>query len=403
MGSKKYDFDTIHNRQKTNAMSTDGFREYLFADEPNLNLNCPDDELIRMWVADMEFGTAPEIIEALQKRLEHPIFGYSQVTDPKFAEAFFNWTKTRYGWAFEKEHLLFSKGVVPALFSLIELIMKPDEKILIMTPSYAFFKHAADANGTELVYSKLIYDNGFYTMNFEDIRKKAADEKVTLCIFCNPHNPTGRVWTENELKQFGEICLKNKVMIISDEIHCDLIRANKKFTPLAKLFPETDQIITTMSSSKTFNLAGFMFANLIIPNDALRENWQQSNFPIDNPLSIVAAQAAYSSGHAWLEELSIYLDENFEFLRDFLAEHLPDSVFTISESTYLAWVNVGAYFQKDENLTLFFANNAGVLLEGGNMFVDNSDGFIRLNLACPRATLEVGLKKIEKAILERNQ
>ena len=394
----KYDFDQIIDRRNTNAMSIEGFREYLFDENDQLDFPCADDEFISMWIADMEFASPPEISAALKKRIDHGIFGYSQIFDPKYKSSFLNWTKTRYDWSFEPEHLVTSKGVIPALFSLIEYICLPDEKVLIVTPSYAFFKHAADYNNRELVTSDLLCEAGHYDLDFDDLQKKAADEKVKLCIFCSPHNPTGRVWKEEELKRLGKICLENNVMIISDEIHCDLLRSGKKFTPLAKLFPESDQIITTMAPSKTFNLAGFMLANIIIPNDDLRKTWKEKQLPIDNPLSIVAAQTAYSEGQSWLSELTIYLDENFIFLQKYLQEKLPKAIFQIPDSTYLAWVDVSAYFEKNENLTLFFANQAGVLLEGGNMFVANSDGYIRLNLACPRARLKEGLNRISKAI-----
>ncbi|MFK7771687.1 MAG: MalY/PatB family protein [Saprospiraceae bacterium] len=397
----KYNFDEIINRQGTNAMSTDGFREYLFEDSDELDLPCEKEDLISMWIADMEFGTAPEIIKGIQERLSQRILGYSQIFDPKYAEAFLNWTKSRYDWTFEEEHLVTSPGVVPALFDLIPYICQPDEQLLIMTPSYAFFKHCADYNKIEMVTSDLICEDGYYSIDFEDFRKKAAEEKVTLTILCSPHNPTGRVWTATELKKIGEICLENSVTIIADEIHCDLLRKEKTFVPIAKLFPDTDQIITCMSPSKTFNLAGLQFANIIIPNNELREMWNHHHLPLDNPLSIAAAQAAYADGQDWLDELSDYLDDNFIFLEKFLLEYLPKAKFNISEATYLAWINVGSYFPKEENLTLFFANKAGVLLEGGNMFVANSDGYIRLNLACPRARLEEGLEKISKAILSR--
>lgn len=394
----KYDFDKIIDRRNTNAMSVEGFREYLFDENDPLDFPCADDEFISMWIADMEFAAPPEISAALKKRIDHGIFGYSQIFDPKYKSSFLHWTETRYNWSFDREHLVTSKGVIPALFDLIDYICQPDEKILIVTPSYAFFKHAADHNNRELVTSDLICEAGHYDLDFDDLQKKAADKKVKLCIFCSPHNPTGRVWTDDELIKFGKICLENNVMIISDEIHCDLLRSEKKFTPLAKLFPKSDQIITCMAPSKTFNLAGFMLANIIIPNDELRKTWKEKQLPIDNPLSIVAAQTAYSEGQNWLSELTKYLDDNFIFLEKFLQDNLPKAIFHIPDSTYLAWVNVGAYFQKNENLTLFFANQAGVLLEGGNMFVKNSDGYIRLNLACPRARLEEGLNRILKAI-----
>lgn len=395
-----HNFNKVINRKNTNAMSLLGFREYLFGETEGLKLPCPDDELISMWIADMEFATAPTIVEALQKRVAHPIYGYTQTFDPAYKNAFLNWTQREYDWTFDLDHLVTSKGVIPALFALIEYICKADEKILIMTPSYAFFKHAADFNGLELVTSDLVLKDGDYQIDFDDLRQKAEDEKVKLCIFCSPHNPTGRVWRDDELEKFAKICLENEVQIISDEIHCDLLRVGAKFTPLAKLFPDSDQIITCMAPSKTFNLAGFSFANIIIPNEVLRARWKERHLPIDNPLSIVAAQAAYETGAEWLGDLKIYLDENFSFLESYLQKHLPKAVFKRPGATYFAWINISAYFSLEENLTLFFANRAGVLLEGGNMFVSNSDGCIRLNLACPRVRLEEGLERIVKSLLE---
>jgi len=269
-----------------------------------------------------------------------------------------------------------------------------------MTPSYGFFKHAADGNNTELVVSDLLCEEGYYTMNFNDLEIKAKDEKVTLCLFCNPHNPTGRVWNEYELKQFAQICMDNGVTIVSDEIHCDLLRKGQAFTPLAKLYPD-ENIITCMAPSKTFNLAGLMFANLIIPDNDLRQKWLDNNFPIINPLSLAGAQAAYSEGQNWLNALSDYLDKNFKFLDQFLRENLPNAIYQESESTYLAWVNLSAYFGREQNLTEFFAQKAGVLLEGGDMFVGNADGCIRLNLACTKVKLKEGLNRLLEAIHTR--
>jgi len=394
----KYDFDKMIDRQNTNAMSLGGYRNYLFGGSDAFDSDFADDELIPMWIADMEFASPPEVAEAVKNRADHGIFGYSQIFDPGFKQAFLNWSKYHYGWEFDTEHMVTSHGVIPALFALVEHICAPDEKVLIMTPSYAFFKLATEGGGRELVTSDLIYEDGNYTIDFEDFRTKAEDEKVTLTIFCSPHNPTGRIWTDHELRMFGQICLENNVMIISDEIHCDLLRTRNTFSPLARLFPESDQIITCMAPSKTFNMAGFMIANIIIPNDDLRTLWKKTQIPIDNPLSIVAAQAAYSHGHVWLSELREYLDGNFEFLRNYLTQHLPKAIFKIPQATYLAWVDVGTYLPHEENLTLFFANKAGVLLEGANMFVANGAGHIRLNLACPRIRLERGLQRITKAI-----
>lgn len=394
----KFNFDEIIDRRQTNAMSLGGYHDYLFEGSDAFDSDFKNEDLIPMWIADMEFKCPPAVVEAVQERTNHGIFGYSQIFDPQFKKAFLNWSKAYYDWEFNPSHLMTSHGVIPALFSLVKYICATDEKVLIMTPSYAFFKLATEGGNRQLVTSDLLYSEGNYAIDFEDIRRKAEDEKVTLCIFCNPHNPTGRVWTDGELLQFGEICLENNVMVISDEIHCDLLRTGKTFTPLARLFPESDQIITCMAPSKTFNMAGFMIANIIIPNDEVRSIWQQKEIPIDNPLSIAAAQAAYSEGHEWLSELKEYLDGNFEFLKNYLSQNLPKAIFKTPDATYLAWVNVSAYLPDENNLTLFFANKAGVLLEGDTMFVANGDGHIRLNLACPRARLKEGLDRITRAI-----
>lgn len=399
----KYNFDEIIDRKGTNAMNTDGFRDYIFHAPPTMKFSFEDDEFIRMWVADMEFATPPEIIEAIKERLDRRIFGYTKVFDPEYYKAFSGWTKHHYDWTFEKEHLVTSPGIIPALYELVEYICKPDEKVLILTPSYAFFKYAADYNKIELVTSNLIVNDGYYTIDFDDLENKAKDEKVSLCIFCNPHNPSGRVWTPEELKKVGDICLKNNLWIISDEIHCDLLRNNQKHTPLAKLYPESDRIITCMAPSKTFNMAGLMFSNVIIPNEKLRAIWLDRHYAFENPLSITAAQEAYTHGYEWLRQLKNYLDDNFLFTKNYLEKHLPKAIFRISEATYLAWVNISAYLENEENLPLFFANKAGVLLEGGNMFVANSDGYIRLNLACPRSVLEEGLKRICKVLINNPQ
>ncbi len=394
----KYNFDKIINRHGTNAMSVEGFRDYLFGDNPDIKCACADADLVSMWIADMDFAIAPEIINAIKQRLDQQILGYTQLSGDRYTQAFLNWTKSRYQFDFNPQHLVNSSGVVPALFDLLNYLCKPDEKVLIHTPSYGFFKHAIEGNNLGLVCSKLISDKGHYRIDFDDFEQKARDEKVTVFILCNPHNPTGRVWNREELRRLATLCFKNNVTVIADEIHCDLLRKEQTFTPLATLFPDSDKIITCMAASKTFNLAGLMFANLIIPNDELREKWQQEHFPIVNPLSLVGVQAAYEKGGDWLLALTEYLDNNFDYLDSYLKQNLPKAIFQISQSTYLAWVNISAYFGKDINLTEFFARKAGVLLEGGDMFAGNADGCIRLNLACPLSKLKDGLEKISHAI-----
>lgn len=393
-----YNFDEIIDRRHTNAMNTDGFRDYIFHADETMTFPYRDEEFIRMWVADMEFATPDVVIAGMRERLDKRIFGYTRVFEHSYYEAFSGWCRRRYGWSFDKEELVMSNGVIPALYELVEYICKPDEKVLFLTPSYAYFKYAADFNKRDYVCSDLICEDGRYVVDFADLEKKAAEEKTTLFIFCNPHNPSGRVWTEDELERIGGIIRRNGLWVISDEIHCDLLRRDRKHIPLGKVMPDYKRLITCMAPSKTFNLAGLMISNIMIRDEGLRGIWLSRHYNFDNPLSIAAAQAAYEKGEAWLEELCAYLDENFRFTGAYLAEHLPGAGYRISEATYLAWVDLNRYFAPDEHLPLFFAYKAGVLLEGGNMFVQNSDGFIRLNLACPRSVLAEGLRRICEAV-----
>ena len=356
------------------------------------------DAILKKMVADMEFATPDVVIDGMRERLDKRIFGYTRVFEKSYYEAFSAWCQRRYGWTFDRKELVMSNGIIPALYEMVEYICKPDEKVLFLTPSYAYFKYAADFSKRGYVCSDLHDEDGYYTIDFDDLAKKAADEKTTLFILCNPHNPSGRIWTEEELKKMAEIIEKNNMWVISDEIHCDLIRCDKKHIPMGKVMPDYKRLITCMAPSKTFNLAGMMISNVIIRDEGLKEIWLGRHYNFDNPLSIAAAQAAYEKGEPWLEELRAYLDENFRFTGEYLKEHLPKAKYRVSEATYLAWVDLNAYFEPDEHLPLFFAYKAGVLLEGGNMFVQNSDGFIRLNLACPKATLAEGLRRICEAV-----
>lgn len=401
--AKSYNFDEIIDRTGTNAMNTDGFRQYIFNATSEMTFPFKDEEMIRMWIADMDFATPPEILDAVKQRLDRRIMGYSQIFDPAYYEAVASWMGRYYDWSFPKEHLETSNGIIPALYELVEYICQPDEKVLILTPSYGFFKSAADHNQLELVCSDMINEQGHYTIDFEDFEAKARDEKVRVCIFCNPHNPSGRIWSTEELKRVGEICLSNDVWIISDEIHCDLLRTGKTHTPLAKLFPDTDRIVTCMSPSKTFNMAGLMFSNVIIANKGLRDIWQARHYGFKNPLSIAATQAAYEHGDAWLRQLKLYLDDNFAYVDEYVRQHLPLAVFHIPDATYLAWIDITPYAPKDVSLPLFFAEQAGVLLEDGGMFVANGEGCIRLNLACPRSILKEGLSRISRVLVKQQE
>lgn len=392
----KYNFDEHIDRWNTNALNTDGFRQYIFNGDSSMKFPYADEEFIRMWVADMEFATPECILDGIRERLSRRIFGYTRLYDSTYYNAFSGWTKKCYGWVPKQEDLFTSHGIIPALYELTGYICSPGNKVLMLTPSYAYFRNAAQYNGIDYVCSDLVdrEHNGYYEIDFADFERKAQDPAVNLCIFCNPHNPSGRIWTEEELSRAAEICFTNHVMIITDEIHCDLVRTGLSYTPMAKLYPDSDQIITCMAPSKTFNMAGLQFSSVIIPNEKVREFWRARHNMDVNPLSLAAATAAYKKGYDWLQELKLYLDQNFIFTEQYLKKFLPKAVFRIPETTYLGWVDIGAYISKDENIPLLFATQAGVLLEGGNMFVQNSDTYIRLNLACPRDVLEEGLKRI---------
>lgn len=398
---KKYNFDEIIDRKNTNALNTDGFRSYIFGvsdDDDSIEFPYEDDEFIRMWVADMEFATPDCVLNKIQERLDRRILGYTRLFSDDYYNAFRSWCERRYDWSFEKEELLTSNGVIPALYDLTGHILEKDEKLLFLTPSYAYFQYSADANGNEAVYSDLVNNDGYFEIDFEDFADKAADEKTKLLIFCNPHNPTGRVWKQEELERLAKIIEENDLWVISDEIHCDLLRRGQKHIPLGKVMPDYDKLITCMAISKTFNTAGLMFSNVIIRDEKLRDKWNENRINFENPLSIAGAMGAYESGEEWLEELTDYLDNNFKITEEFLKENLPKSKFRISEATYLAWVDLSEYFNPDENLSDFFANKAGVLLESGNMFVQNGDSFIRLNLAMPKSIIMEGLDRISEAI-----
>ena len=396
-----YNFDEIIDRRETNAMNVEGYKGYLFGDADTSDLE-DHDELIRMWVADMDFATPDVVLDAIKDRLDKKILGYTNLFGTDYYDAFVSWTERRFGYTFPQDHLVFSHGIVAGLIELVSYICDEDDKALILTPSYGPFKMACDKNHIETVYSPMINHNGYYEIDFEDVRKKVETENIKLCIFANPHNPTGRVWSEDELKQFGQIMADNDVWIISDEIHCDIKRAGQTHIPFAKAVPDYDKIVTAMSQSKAFNKAGLMFSNIIIPNRRLLKTWKLHHFSSENPLSIVATQAAYEKGEDWLAAMNDYLDDNFKYLANFLEQELPHAEFKIPEATYLAWVDLSYYIKEkeiNEPIAKYFIKHAGVIIEGQEQFVHNAEGHIRINIAIPREVMKKGLQKIKDALV----
>lgn len=390
-----WNFDRIIDRRNTQCLSIEACRGHM-------DIPYSDEEIVRMWVADMDFAAPDCVLQALHARVDHGIFGYTEMFGDALPHAFAAWCERMYGWRFPQEQLCTSHGIVPALFDLIRLRCKPGEKALFFTPSYGPFRRAAVDTGHEYVCSDLIRgEDGVFRIDFDDFAAKAADPAVTVCILCNPHNPTGRIWTDDELRRIGEICLENGLLILSDEIHCDLLRSGRTHTPLAKLFPDSERIVTCMAPSKTFNIAGLQFSTIVIPDPELRAAWKKTHTEGENPFSLTAAQAAYSDGgYAWLMALREYIDGNFAFTADYFAAHAPKVRFQIPESTYLAWVDVSAYTGPQTELRRLFAERAGVIVNDGSMFVRNAEGFLRLNLACPRAIVEKGLSRICRVLNE---
>lgn len=399
-----YDFDEIIDRKHTNALNTDGFRGYIFHDfEGKKTFPFKDDEFVRMWIADMEFAMCPAIIQAIKDRADKRIIGYSQVFEPEFFQAYNSWCEKMYGWTYPKEEICFSLGIIPALYTLVDLLLGDYDYAIINTPAYGYFQHPIDERHKHAIHNKLKCDaQGNWTIDFDALEKDASNPFAKLLIWCNPQNPTGRVWTEEELRKVAAIVEKHNLWIISDEIHCDLLRQGVKHIPMAKIMPEYKKLITCTSVSKAFNMAGMMFAEIIIRDKGLRDLYigTTNAYAMNvNPLSIAAHQAAYEHGSEWLDQLKTYLDGNFQFVKDTLDRELPDITFQIPQATYLAWVNMNPYLGDVEDIPDFMANKAGVLLEGGDaLFVDNAKGYIRLNLAMPRVIVDKGLQRIVKAV-----
>ena len=402
-----YNFDQVIDRFHTNSLNTDGFRGYIFKAGPEKVFPYKDEEFIRMWVADMEFAVAPEIQAALHARIDRQIFGYTGIYDDEYYKIFSKWCQDRYDWTFAKEELCYSPGIIPALYQITELLCLPEEKTILNTPAYAFFVHTATYAGVDVLHSPLIRnEKGEYSLDFENFEAQCAHPQAKLVFWCNPQNPTGRMWTEDELTRIAEIVRKYNLWIVSDEIHCDLIRCDKKHIPMAKVMPDYPKLITCMAPTKTFNLAGLPFSNIIIRDPVLRERFKARDKlnQMVNCMSLTAACAAYEKGGEWHEALKRYLDGNFAFLKAFLEEKMPEAVMTISEATYLAWVDLSKVIPDVEDMADFFANEAGVLLEGGNgMFVGYAEGYVRLNLAMPRSVLQEGLKRMAEAVYRHRE
>lgn len=384
----KYDFDEIIDRTGTNSIKLEaGVR---------INPYLPK-EHIPLWVADMDFSCAPEILAAMHARLERRILGYTDLgADTKDCAA--RWMNRRYGWNAHADEIVFSAGIVAALYAAVVRLTSPGDEVCFLTPAYQPFDKAVRLQERVPLYSRMIEKDGYWTIDFDDLKDKLGRASCKLFFHCDPQNPTGRVFTEDELRKIGELCFTNDVFIVSDEIHADLTRAGKTHIPLAKLFPNEKRIITCTSPSKSFNIAGNNHAHLFIPDEQLRRAWTK-NYYNGHPTAFSndAVIGAYDRSEDWLEELRVYLDESFSVMQTMLGERLPKANFLISEGTYLAWVDLSGYGLSEQELKKRISE-AGVFVQFGEDFVDHADCHMRVNIACPRSILLEGLDRICRAL-----
>ena len=358
--------------------------------------------LLPMWVADMDFRTPQAVIDALKARAEHGIFGYTHPAD-RYYDAVIKWMQRRYGRSVQEEWIVLTPGVVPAIHMMVQTFLQPGDKVLVQRPVYYPFFMAAENNGCEIVSNSLVLENGRYTMDFDDLAVKAADPGVKMAILCSPHNPIGRVWTKDELTRFGEICLENDVLVIADEIHCDLIYEGCEFTTFANISDEFAQkSIVCTAPSKTFNLAGLKTSNIIIPDQEMREKFdrtlQSSGVWGTNAFGVVATEAAYNHGEPWLAAAMAYIEGNYHFMVEYLAQNLPQLKVIQPEGTYLAWVDCRALELDAETRKTLMMDQAKVYLDEGELFGPEGEGFERFNLACPRSILAEALERIKTAV-----
>lgn len=385
-----YNFDECIIRRKTASYKWD---------------SANDDNVLPMWVADMDFRTAPPIIEALQRRVSHGIFGYTRVPD-SYYDAVIGWMKRRHGWTVRKEDIIYTTGVVPALSAIIKAMTQPGDKVLVQTPVYNCFFSSIRNNGCELVENRLRFDGNTYHIDFDDLESKAADPQVKLMILCSPHNPAGRVWTREELTHIGEICLRNDVFVLSDEIHCDLVFPGRKHIPFASLAEEFAQhSATCMSPSKSFNLAGLQIANIFAANSAIRRRIDRAiniNEVCDvNPFGVVGLTASYNEAEEWLEQLLQYIRENYLKLKEFCSNNLPEFPVADLEGTYLAWMDCTALHMMSDQLEEALKTETGLWINSGRMYGEAGEGFMRWNLACPSVRMMDGLQRFERFVRKR--
>lgn len=385
----KYDFDKTIDRRATNSYKWDSAPE----------------GVLPMWVADMDFRTAPAIIDALQKRVAHGIFGYTRVPDAYY-DAVTSWFSRRHGWDIDREWIIYTSGVVPAVSAVIKALTVPGDKVIVQTPVYNCFFSSIRNNGCEIVSNPLCRTADTYEMDFDALERCAADPRTKVMLLCNPHNPAGRVWTPDELTRLGNICLRNGVTVVADEIHCELVYQGFKYTPFASLSDAfLHRSVTCVSPSKAFNIAGLQIANIVAFDNDLRSRIDKAiniNEVCDvNPFGVAATIAAYNEGEEWLNQLVDYLHGNYEAMAEFCRRELPEFPITRLEGTYLVWMDCSSLGMPSDALEHALLDDARLWLNAGTMYGAEGEGYMRWNIACPRSVMLDGLNRFLNFVRSR--
>ncbi|MGD0780688.1 MAG: MalY/PatB family protein [Dehalococcoidales bacterium] len=392
----KYNFDQVHSRRNTNCAKWDAVKA-IFGSE----------DVIPMWVADMDFPTAQPIVEALKKRAEHPFYGYTQAGSNTI-KAVVDRMKRKFNWKIKPEWVVFTSGVIPAINAAIKSLTHPGDEIILQEPVYYPFFSSVKSNGCQIVTNQLKLHNGQYEMDFADLESKFSppggmhfgSSRIRAIVLCNPHNPIGRVWGREDLVKLGKIIIGHGAVVISDEIHCELLFKGNKHTPFASISKEFEQnSIVCMAPSKTFNLAGLSASSIIIPNKKLRDGFREAGVGHGiNLFGFTALEAAYRYGDEWLEQILDYLQGNLDFTIKYFKERIPKINVVKPQGTYLLWLDCSALGMDDKTLSNFMKEKAKVGLDDGFMFGAGGSGFERMNIACPRSILKEALQRIEKAV-----
>lgn len=386
-----YNFDKTIKREYTNSVKYD-LRKHYFKQE----------DIIPMWVADMDFETPKFIRDAIEKRAAHPIYGYSIKPDSYF-KSIIDWLHTRHQWDIQKEELSFSPGVVPGFTLAILAYSNPGDKVVIQPPVYFPFFQAVTDNKRELLYNQLLEKDNYYTIDFEDLETKLSDPKAKILLLSSPHNPVGRVWSKEELGKMTILCAKYDVVLLSDEIHCDLVFKEHEHTPAATTNEQAKELcVTFMAPSKTFNMAGLSTSFLIIQNEELKKKYEAVlnafHLGLGNVFGNEALEAAFNGGLEWLNELMEYLSNSADYVKDFLDKNIPEITLRKPEATYLLWLNCKSLHLSDQELQDFLVNEAGLGLSNGSIFGASGSGYMRMNIACPLETTKRALHQLKEAI-----